>query len=142
MFKTITNTLAIGSVAETEGLEEIAQKGYKTVIDLCPEAEGNQLNASIVKELALEYVSVPISAKNLTVETLEAFKKAVEASPQPIYTRCASGLRAGVFTLLVLAGQEGWTEAQYLEQFQTLGIDQKPNCPLGSFAHAYFEQKV
>lgn len=142
MFKSITNTLAIGSVAETEGLEEIAQKGYKSVIDLCPAAEGNQLNASIVKELALEYVSVPISAKNLTMETLEAFKQAVQASPQPIYTRCASGLRAGVFTLLVLAEQEGWTEAQYLEQFQTLGIDQKPNCPLGSFAHTYFEQKV
>jgi hypothetical protein len=45
-------------------------------------------------------------------------------------------------TVLVLAEQEGWTEAQYLEQFQTLGIDQKPNCPLGSFAHTYFEKKV
>jgi uncharacterized protein (TIGR01244 family) len=140
MFKAITNTLAIGSIAESEALQEIAQKGYKTVIDLCPAAEENQLDASMVKEQALEYVSVPVSAKNLTVETLEAFKQAVKASPQPIYTRCASGLRAGVFTLLVLTEQEGWTEAQYLEQFQTLGIDQKPNCPLGSFAHTYFQK--
>ncbi|MDP5338601.1 MAG: sulfur transferase domain-containing protein [Nodularia sp. (in: cyanobacteria)] len=141
MFQTITNTLAIGSVAETEALKEVAQNGYKTVIDLCPAAEGNQLNASIVKELALEYVSVPVSAKNLTVETLEAFKQAVKASPKPIYTRCASGLRAGVFTLLILAEEEGWTEAQYLEKFQALGIAQKQNCPLGSFAHTYFQPK-
>jgi uncharacterized protein (TIGR01244 family) len=141
MFKTIANNLAIGSIAECEALQEIAQKGYKTIIDLCPAAEGNQLDASMVKEQALEYVSVPVSPKNLTIETLEAFKQAVKASPQPIYTRCASGLRAGVFTLLALAEQEGWTEAQYLEQFQSLGINQKPDCPLGNFAHQWFAQK-
>ncbi|MEH2359773.1 beta-lactamase hydrolase domain-containing protein [Nostoc sp.] len=140
MFKTVTNNLAIGSIAESEALQEIAQKGYKTIIDLCPASEGNQLDVSMVKELALEYVSVPVSPKNLTIETLEAFKQVVKASPQPIYTRCASGLRAGVFTLLVLAEQEGWTEAQYLEKFQTLGIEQKPNSPLENFAHTYFEQ--
>ena len=142
MFQTISSTLAIGSVTEANALQEIAQTGYKTVIDLCPPAEGNQLDASKVQELGLEYVSVPISLKNLTVESLEAFQKAVKTSTQPIYTRCASGLRAGVFSLLILAEQKGWTEAQYLEQFKTLGIEQKPNCPLANFAHTYFEQKV
>lgn len=142
MFQTISNALAVGSVTEANALQEIAQTGYKTVIDLCPTAEGNQLDASKVQELGLEYVSVPVSPKNLTIETLEAFQNAVKTSAQPIYTRCASGLRAGVFSLLVQAELEGWTEAQYLQELKTLGIEQKPNCLLANFAHTYFEQKV
>ncbi len=142
MFKVINAAIAIGSDSQTEALKDITQKGYKTVIDLCTAAEGNQLDASEVKSLALEYLSVPISPKNLNRETLEAFKQAIDTSPQPIYVRCASALRAGVFSLLIIAEQEGWTEAQYLERFQSLGIDQKPGCPLGNFAHDCFEQKV
>lgn len=106
MFQSINSTLAIGSVSDTNALQNVAQTGYKTVIDLCSTAEGNQLDASEVKELGLEYVSVPVSPKNLTIETLEAFQNAVKTSAQPIYTRCASGLRAGVFGLLALAEQE------------------------------------
>lgn len=142
MFKAISPNLAVGSLSEHESLQEIAQKGYKTVIDLCTAAECNQLDESMVQGLNLAHVSVPISPKNLNLETLAAFKQAVETSPQPIYVRCASALRAGVFSLLVLADAEGWTEAQYLEQFRSLGINQKPDCPLGAFAHSYFEQKV
>ena len=142
MFKTVNQILAVGSVAEIEALQAVAKKGYKTVIDLCPAAEGNQLDASKVKQLGLGYVSVPISPKNLTADTLASFTQAMQASPQPIYIRCASGLRASVFSLLVLAAQEGWTEAQYLEQLQTLGIEHQPNCPLADFAHTYFEQKI
>lgn len=142
MFKRINDSIAIGSDSQPEELKDIAQKGYRTVIDLCTAAEGNQLDATEVKSLGLEYVSVPVSAKNLSRETLEAFKQAVNTLPKPTYVRCTSGLRSGVFSLLILAEQEGWSEAQYLERFQSLGIDQKPDCPLGSFAHSYFEQKV
>lgn len=142
MFKVINASIAIGSDSQPEALKDIAQKGYKTVVDLCTAAEGNQLDASEVKGLALEYVSVPISPKTLSRDTLETFKQAIHTSPQPTYVRCASGLRAGVFSLLALAEQEGWSETQYLGQFQSLRIDQKPDCPIGSFAHNYFEQKV
>lgn len=142
MFKEINATIAIGSDSQPEVLKDLTQKGYMTVIDLCTAAEGNQLDASEVKSLALEYVSVPISPKNLNRETLATFKQAIDTSPQPIYVRCSSALRAGVFSLLLLAEQEGWSEVQYLERFQSLGIDQKPDCPLGNFARNYFAQKV
>ncbi|OIP71589.1 MAG: hypothetical protein AUK48_12320 [Oscillatoriales cyanobacterium CG2_30_44_21] len=142
MFQTITPNLAIGSISQPEDLQGVAEQGYKTIIDLCTSAECNQLDATMVQGLALKYVNVPISPKNLNLETLDTFKKALESSPQPTYVRCASALRAGVFSLLVLASEEGWTEAQYLENFQSLGINQKSDCPLSAFAHSYFEQKV
>ncbi len=141
MFKSVTDTIAIGSLSQAKDLQEIAQKAYKSVIDLCPAAEGTQLDAAMVKACALVYTTVPISPKNLTAETLAAFKQALQNSPQPIYVRCASGLRAGVFTLLTLADQENWSEAQYLERLQSLGIEPKPNCPLADFAQRHFENK-
>ncbi|MGL5195779.1 MAG: beta-lactamase hydrolase domain-containing protein, partial [Chroococcales cyanobacterium] len=129
MFKTVTDTLAIGSDSDVQSLENLAATGYKTVIDLCPSAEGTQLNQETVKGVGLEYVSVPVSMQTLNDETLTAFKTALQTAEKPVYTRCASGLRAGVFTLLTLGQPAGWTKAEYLQQRSALDIPQKPNCP-------------
>lgn len=139
MFKTVTDTLAIGSDADVQSLANLAATGYKTVIDLCPAAEGTQLDQDTVKGVGLAYLSVPVSMQTLNDETLTAFKIALQTAEKPVYTRCASGLRAGVFTLLTLGQQAGWTKAEYLEQREDLQIPQKPNCPLAAFADSYFE---
>lgn len=138
MFQTVNDSFVIGSVAEAQDLREVAAKGYHSVIDLCPAAEGNRLDGSMVEELGLAYASVPISMKNLTVDTLETFKQTLQNSPQPAYIRCASGLRASVFTLLAIADREGWNQEQYSQHFQALGIETKPNCPLSAFALTRF----
>lgn len=134
MFKAVTNNLAIGSVADPTGLQEIAEEGFATVIDLCTEGEGNQLNKEIVENLSLKFVSIPVSGQNLNTDTLQKFKTAIETLPQPIYVRCASGLRAGVFSLLALADKQGWTHQEYLSRRKDLGLEHKPNCPLADFA--------
>jgi uncharacterized protein (TIGR01244 family) len=139
MFKTVTDTLAIGSDADVQSLENLAATGYKTVIDLCPAAEGTQLDQDTVKGVGLAYLSVPVSMKSLNDETLTAFKTALQTGEKPVYTRCASGLRAGVFTLLTLGQSAGWTKAEYLQKWSALEIPQKPNCPLATFAESYFE---
>ena len=138
MFQTVTESLAIGNVVSPAELREVAQKGYRTIVDLCTPAEGNQLNAEEMKQLGFEYISVPVDRQNLKPETLQGFMEAVTSASQPIYTRCASGLRAGVMTLLSLADREGWTEQQYIERRQALGLEHKPNCPLEAFAREYF----
>ena len=58
--------------------------------------------------------------------------------PQPSYIRCASGLRAGVFTLLTLANKENWTEEKYLEEFAKLDLPKKQI--IMDFAHNYFQK--
>ncbi|MFB2836089.1 beta-lactamase hydrolase domain-containing protein [Aerosakkonemataceae cyanobacterium BLCC-F167] len=138
MFQSVTESLAIGNLVSPEELKEISQKGYQTIIDLCTASEGNQLNAEEVKQLGFEYISVPIDRLNLTPQTLPSFMQALDTAKKPIYTRCASGLRAGVMTLLALANRQNWTEPQYLEKRQAFGLEHKPNCPLEAFAHEYF----
>lgn len=139
MFQSVTESLAIGNVVSIDGLSEAAQKGYRTIIDLCTPSENNQLNAEEVRKLGFDYISLPVDRQNLHSEILPAFIRAIDSAPKPIYTRCASGLRAGVMTLLTLAIQQGWTQQQYLERRRNLGLEHQPNCPLATFAQEYFQ---
>lgn len=142
MFQNVTESLAIGNVVSLEELSSIAQKGYQTVLDLCTEAENNQLNVEVVGKFGLNLVPFPVNRHQLTPELLQAFIQILDIAPQPIYIRCASGLRAGVMTLLTLATRENWTEQQYLEKRQALGLQHQPNCPLETFTREYFQTQL
>lgn len=142
MFKSVTESLAVGNVISAEELKKIADEGYQTIIDLCLPSEGNPMNMELVKELGFQYINIPVDRQNLSSEVLKSFIEAVNSAPKPIYTRCASGLRAGVMTLLTLANQEGWTEQEYIERRQALGIEHKPNCPLEAFSREFFQTKI
>ena len=141
MFQTVTESLAIGNEVSPQELREIYQKGYRTIVDLCPPAEGTQMNAEEVKQLGFDYRSVPVDKQNIAPEAMPAFLEAVNSASQPIYTRCASGFRAAVMTLRSLASREGWTEEQYRDRWQALGIDYKPNSPVEVYARDYFQNQ-
>ncbi|MBZ8180284.1 beta-lactamase hydrolase domain-containing protein [Oscillatoria salina] len=139
MFQSVSESLAIGNLNSREKLSEIAQQGYRTIVDLCTPPEGNQLNPEEVTQLGFDYLSIPVFPKNLKPETLQTFIQAVDSASQPIYIRCASGLRAGMMALLTIAEKQAWTEQQYLEQWEALGLENKPNSPLASFVQEYFQ---
>lgn len=138
MFQNITESFAVGNLISQEALTELHQKGYRTVIDLCTPTEANQLNADEVKKIGFDYISVPVDRQNIPLDKLAEFTQAVDANNPPVYTRCASGLRAGVMTLLTLAQREGWTEQEYLAQRQKLGIDYNHDSPVEALAREYF----
>lgn len=141
MFAVINDSLAIGSITDLTEINNIQKQGYQSLIDLCPTAEGNQLNAVDIEAQGLKYASVPVSAMNLNQGTLQTFCDTIDAAQKPIYVRCASGVRAAVMSLLMLADQEKWTEEQYLERRDALGIQHKPNCPIEAFAHQHFANR-
>lgn len=141
MFQSVTESLAIGNVISAEELSEVAQKGYRTIIDLCLPSEEKQLNVAEVENLGFNLIKLPLDRQNLNPEVLPGFMQAVNSAPQPVYIRCASGLRAGVMSLLTLASQHNWTEQQYLEKREALGLKHQPNCPLEVFAREQFQVK-
>lgn len=63
MFQSVTESLAIGSVVSIDDLSEAAQKGYRTIIDLCTPSEGNQLNAEEVRKFGLTISAYPLIDK-------------------------------------------------------------------------------
>lgn len=140
MLKKIREHLAVGAIADLDKLQEIYQQGYHTIIDLCTEKEGNLLDEKVMTDLGFSYLNIPVSPQNLNMDTLKRIKEAIESAPQYVYVRCASGLRAGVMTLLTIAEEENWTQEQYQAEFNKLGLQHKPNCPLENFAQNYFTQ--
>lgn len=138
MFQTVTSSLAIGNLSSPEELQEIAEQGYSTIIDLCTPQEGKKMQAEEVEKLGFNYISIPVSPPNLNADVLQSFNQALNTASQPIYVRCASGLRAGVLTLLTLASEYNWTEEDYLKRHQELGLEHKPNCSIKAFTEEYF----
>ncbi|AUC60560.1 Zn-dependent hydrolase [Cyanobacterium sp. HL-69] len=138
MFNKITENLAIGSITETEQLQEVKQQGYNTVIDLCSSGEGNQLDSQTITDIGFHHANIPVTPQTLNQDTLNFFMEKLDNLPQPSYIRCASGLRAGVFTLLTLANKENWTEEKYLEEFAKLDLPKKQI--IMDFAHNYFQK--
>ncbi|MGI0481059.1 beta-lactamase hydrolase domain-containing protein [Geminocystis sp. CENA526] len=141
MLKNIREHLAIGSIVDTDKLQEIHQQGYHTIIDLCTEREGNLLDEKAMTDLGFKYLNIPVSPQNINMDTLNNIKEAINCAPQYVYIRCASGLRAGVMTLLTIADEENWTQEQYQAEFAKLELQHKENCPLKDFTENYFTQQ-
>lgn len=140
MFQIVNNSVAIGSENEEAILDEIVQKGYKTVIDLCAPAEPKRLDADAIQALGLSYTSIPVTPANLNTETFNSFLQAFNTSKQPLYIYCSSGTRAGIFTLLALIENKE-SNINYFEKLQSWGIQQKPTCPINNFAVSYLQSR-
>jgi len=138
MFNKISENFAVGSIAKMSQLKEIKQQGYNTVIDLCSSGEENQLDSQTVSDIGFHHINIPVSSETLNQDTLNFFIEKLDSLPQPSYIRCASGLRAGIFTLLALANKENWTEEKYLEEFEKLDLPKKQI--FMDFAHNYFQK--
>ncbi len=135
MQQDITPQISIGTAQTAAELAEVAALGFKSLIDLCGAAEPKKVAAAALPE-ALQYQSLPVSPQTLQPELLTDFAAALETLPTPVYVRCASGLRAGVLTLLTLAKREQWSLETYIEARDRLGLSHQPDCPLADFATA------
>lgn len=83
-----------------EDIQEIAAKGYKSVINNRPDGEGgpSQPLSSDIEAAAvaagLKYVYLPVVSGQLTREQVEEMAKLLEALPKPTLAFCRSGARS------------------------------------------------
>lgn len=140
MFKQITDQIAIGDEMSPERLKELAQQGYKMVIDLCTVQEGHLIAETQAREAGLVLRQVPVSMESLSPEIVEQFITTVEQADGLVYTRCASGRRAALMAFLTQATQERWTHTQFFEQVEAAGFDCRSAPQLATFAKKYLEK--
>ena len=100
--------------------------GYKTVINLRPDAEkGFEWEAAAVKAASMTYVSIPVAgATGLTKDNvirLDAALKAAVANG-PVLLHCASGNRTGAMLALRAAWVEGKDPAAALAYGEASGL--------------------
>ena len=114
-----------GGQPTDEELAEVAEKGYRTVVNLRSEAEVAETSEpETVEGLGLRYVGIPMAgAAGLTAENAAALD-AVLADPSsyPVLIHCASGNRVGGLLALRAHQQLGAEASEALAQGLEAGL--------------------
>lgn len=93
-----------------QDMVEIAQLGFKTIINNRPDFEGGadqptsaQIQAA-AEAAGLAYVYIPVIPNNISPEQVSAFASAYASAAKPVLGFCRTGNRAGSICKMALAG--------------------------------------
>jgi uncharacterized protein (TIGR01244 family) len=90
-----TSQIATSGVIGENGAETLAEKGFKTIIDLRTQREGANDEKLAVETAAMRYINIPVTGEGINEKQLATFTEAIENTEMPTLVHCASGNRAG-----------------------------------------------
>ncbi|MBD0303532.1 MAG: tyrosine-protein phosphatase [Tolypothrix sp. T3-bin4] len=122
--KKISNDLSAAGQLTPEQLQQAADEGFKSVINLrSPNEQGflsdEQQQAEAV---GLQYANIPLKPTEPNQELTKAALEEIADLPKPILIHCAAGARASGIALIANAIDEGLTYEQITQKAADLGI--------------------
>ena len=100
-FVGVESKLAGGSLPDAVGLNWLADKGFKTILDLREETDLAPGFVADVARRGLRYVALPIRAKSIDTEIVSRFEFEISlAEGRPLYFCDADGTRAGALWMI------------------------------------------
>ena len=141
----INERITVGPQPSEEELKQLAAKGTKSIINLRTEGEEEQpldpgAEGDKVGILGLEYCHIPVSPQDMTPVLVDRFRAEITKLPTPIFVHCASGKRAGAFSMMHLAVENGLTGEQTLDKAKKMGFEcDQPD--LEQFVISYVDSK-
>lgn len=82
-------------------LEVFSHNGYVAVVDLRTEGEARGLDEqTVVEELGMDYVSLPIGRDGISFDNANALDKLISRYDAPVLVHCRSGNRVGALLAL------------------------------------------
>ena len=128
-FAQVETTIACGGSTKPEAIREIANMGFKSVINLRLASEqGAQVEeeGTAVKAAGMKYVHLPFDAQNPDAHLIDNFIAAVTApGNQPAYVHCAAGGRAASLWMVKRVLADGWDEQRALTEANALGLNDR-----------------
>jgi uncharacterized protein (TIGR01244 family) len=120
----INNELAIAGQIAPEGLKQLAQQGYKSVLNLrSPDEQGFQDGEQLYTQLlGLHYANLPTKLTEINPQmVLLVFEKIAEM-PKPTLIHCDSAVRAITMVLMYIATKQGMSLEDAFKQAENLGL--------------------
>ncbi|MCC5647078.1 hypothetical protein LC607_30025 [Nostoc sp. CHAB 5824] len=120
----INDELAIAGQITLDQLQQIADEGYKSVLNLrLPDETGLLLNEQEKTELlGLYYVNLPTKPEDINHQgTLQIYQTITEL-PKPILIHCDNSIRSVTIVLLYIAIKQGITFEKAMQKVITLGL--------------------
>ena len=95
-FTSVDPKLAGGSVPSSEGLAWLAEKGYRTILDLRPSSEVSPAFLAEVASRGLRYLAMPVDLDRMDADRLARFQFELAApEARPLYFFDTDGSRSG-----------------------------------------------
>ncbi|MDZ8054378.1 MAG: beta-lactamase hydrolase domain-containing protein [Aulosira sp. ZfuVER01] len=122
--KKINDELAIAGQIAPEELKQLAQQGYKSVLNLrSPDEQGFQDSEQLYTQLlGLHYANLPTKLTEINPQiALQVFHKIAEL-PKPTLIHCDSAVRAIAMVLMYIATKQGMSLEDAFKQAENLGL--------------------
>ncbi len=124
----VNGLIVIGPQPSADYLEELAEEGVKTVINLSRKGELDQEldpdeEKDLVESLGMHYMHLPLSP--LTMKSADAAElcKSLSKRHFPAFIHCRLGQRAVPMGLIMAGSIEGMSADETLEHASDLGIE-------------------
>ncbi|WP_341528359.1 protein tyrosine phosphatase family protein [Nostoc sp. UHCC 0302] len=123
--KKVSDDLSSAGQVTPEELQQAAQEGFKSVLNLRSPDEAGFLSDEQQQAQAagLEYANVPLKPTEANQLLTEQAIQEIANLPKPVLIHCAAGARASGIALIANAISEGLTYEQITEKAQELGLN-------------------
>lgn len=122
--KKISAEFSAGGQPTPEDLKQLADEGFKSVVNLRSPDETEALTdeQQQAEAAGLQYVSIPLKSIEANAELTAKVIAEVEQLPTPVYFHCGAGGRASAAALITFATQQKLSREAVLAKAQELGI--------------------
>ncbi|MGJ5628735.1 fused DSP-PTPase phosphatase/NAD kinase-like protein [Nostoc sp. CALU 1950] len=123
--KKVSDKFSAGGQPTPETLKQLADEGYKSVVNLRSLDETGALadEQQQAKAIGLEYVNVPLKTNSANDNLTATVLSEVEGLPTPVYFHCGAGGRASALALIAFATQQKLNCEQILAKAKELDIN-------------------
>jgi protein tyrosine phosphatase (PTP) superfamily phosphohydrolase (DUF442 family) len=121
----VSEKLATGGQPTEDQIRSIAEAGFEVVINLGLHDTEYALpnEGSLVREVGMEYIYLPVDWENPTRERLLAFIDVMEEnSDRVIFLHCAANMRVSIFLALFRILRDGWSPDQALQDVMKIWV--------------------
>lgn len=139
--------ITVGDRVSRTDVNELADEGYATILDLRTRAEGAPEGVldvyeerEVAKEAGLHYENEPVSAQGMNEAVVSKVGGRLLGLPRPILVHCASGKRAGAVTLMNLGAANGMKAEECLALAREMGFDCESEPAIKSLVVEYLEK--
>lgn len=120
----ITNELAIAGQPTLDELKQLAEAGYRSVVNLRSPDETGFLNDEQrnTEYLGLRYANIPIQKNSLNLDDVIPVIQQLTGLPQPMLVHCDTGIRSSIIVLLQLMMAQGISAEEAFQKAVKLGL--------------------
>ena len=141
--KKITDQITVSGQPTADDIAQLKNDGFRTIVNLRTEGEEDQPMSpeeerQAVEKAGMRYVHLPVSSATMGPETVDNFRAQLPELEAPILVHCQAGMRAGAFTMMATATEQGWSGDETLEKAQAMGFECKAP-ELKQFVRSYVD---